>query len=194
MNVTACPLDRIGVRRRTVADRIDRIMRRATEDDILAGKAWYAAAMALARELADESALTYLQASAVISHLSPRVRWDRNKAAARELIYRGRRMTGIMSGPFDRAMAASVADDPMATFGPKAHKTRAFAANIAGDLNQVTVDVWIARAVGVTEAQLNRVGVYDAIAHQFRLAAKRWGMEPAMVQAIVWIVVRGSAK
>jgi hypothetical protein len=57
----------------------------------------------------------------------------------------------------------------------------------------VTVDVWIARVVGVTEQQLKLVGVYEGIAHCYRLVAKRAGLDPAQVQAITWIVQRGSA-
>lgn len=186
-------LANIGLTNRTVGARIDRAMQRATEDDILAGKFWYAEAHALAVMLSDESDLTLLQAACVIAHLSPKVSWAKNQEAAYQLVKHGRRLPGIMRAPFDRAVQAMTADDPLATFGPDARKTRSFALNIAGFTEEVTVDIWIARAVGVTEAQLKRVGVYEGIAHCFRLAAKRYGMDPSQIQAIVWVVVRGSA-
>lgn len=178
---------------RTIKARIDSAMARATEGDILEGKVWYADAHALAVELSEGSELDVLQAACVIAHLSPKVTWALNKRAAQDLVYRGVRTPGIMNGPFDRALKASQADDPIATFGPAAKKTRSFALNIAGFEQEVTVDIWIARAVGVTEAQLKHVGVYEGIAHQFRLAGKRYGMSPMQIQAIVWIVTRGKA-
>lgn len=186
-------LANIGMTDRTLKGRIDRFMDRATAEDIAAGRVWYADAHALAVELSTGTALTLAQAAAVIAHLSPKVSWKKNVEAARALVYDGVRLAGIMVGPFKRAVKAMTALDPFATFGKKAKKTRAFASNIAGNLEDVTVDVWIARAMGVTEAQLKRVGIYEGIAHCFRLAAKRYGMSPAQVQAIVWIVIRGSA-
>jgi hypothetical protein len=186
-------LANIGMTDRLVKARIDRCMARATEHDILEGKIWYGEAHALAVELSENSRLTLAQAACVIAHLSPKVLWKKNAEAARALVYENRRLPGIMRACFDRASAAAGAPDPLDTFGPDAKKTRSFALNIMGDVHEVTVDVWIARAVGVSEAQLKRVGIYEAIAHQFRLAAKRYGMDPAQVQAIVWIVVRGSA-
>ena len=179
--------------RRTCKARIDRAMSRATEDDILDGKVWYANAQALAIELSQGSDLDLLQAASVIAHLSPKVTWALNKRAAEDLVYRGVRTPGIMGAPFARATEASRAEDPLATFGPAAKKTRSFALNIAGFDQEVTVDIWIARAVGVTEKQLTHVGVYEGIAHQFRLAAKRYGITPMQIQAIVWIVTRGKA-
>jgi hypothetical protein len=98
-----------------------------------------------------------------------------------------------MSGPAGRARRALEVADPEATFGKKALKTLNFSRNISGCVNSVTVDVWAAKVVGVTEAQLKLTGVYDAIAHCYRLAAKRAGIHPAQMQAICWIVVRGSA-
>jgi hypothetical protein len=38
-----------------------------------------------------------------------------------------------------------------------------------------------------------RVGSYDALAHCYRLAAKRVGVSPAQIQAVTWVVVRGRA-
>lgn len=186
-------LAKVGLNNTVVRARIDRIVARATEDNVLEAKLWYAHAHALAVELSDNSDLTLMQAAAVIAHLSPKVLWSRNKAAAEALVYEGRRLPGIMRGPYERALKAMSADDPLDTFGPDAKKTRSFALNIAGLDQEVTVDVWIARAVGVTEAQLKWVGVYEGIAHCFRLAAKRHGLSPMQVQALVWIVVRGTA-
>jgi hypothetical protein len=101
--------------------------------------------------------------------------------------------TYVMSGPAGRAHKALNAAEPFDTFGKAAKKTRSFARNITGDVHAVTVDVWAARIAGVTEDQLKLVGVYEAVAHCYRLAAKRAGIDPQQMQAITWIVIRGSA-
>lgn len=165
---------------------------RATEADILAGKAWYAEARQLAEDLAlQHASMTVEQAGVMIAQLSPRLRWDKNRAAAIDLAA-GRTPSGVIGRSIGKAREAMAATDPWTTFG-KAPKTRSFAANILGNEHAVTVDVWAARAAGFTEAELSRAGVYEAIAHAYRLAAKRQGITPAQMQAIVWTVVRGSA-
>lgn len=180
-----------GTTTRTVTNRIMRVFARATESDVLAGKAWYHSAQAVARELADAGDISVTAAAAVIAHLSPRCPWDRNLKMARDLVLTGD--TGGLRTNISKARRALIADDPWSTFG-KGPKTRAFAANILGDEHAVTVDVWAARIAGVTEEQLGLVGVYEAVSHAYRLAAKRAGITPAQMQAITWVVIRGSAE
>jgi hypothetical protein len=184
-------LARIGLSTRKVVTNIMATYSRATEDDILAGKAWYAEAQALAVELAESGDMTLPQAAVMIAQLSPRLHWVRNAEAARSLVATGE-ASGVLRASVDRARKAMVASDPWSTFG-KAPKTRSFAANILGDETAVTVDVWAMRVAGITETELARVGVYEAIAHAYRLAARRVGITPAAMQAITWVVQRGHA-
>lgn len=186
--------NRAGATTRTVTDRIMRVYSRATEDDILAGKAWYDEARGVARELAAAGDMSVTASAAVIAHLSPRCPWERNISAARELVYTGE--TSGLTDNIRKAKQAMVADDPWSTFNPDPNeslKTKAFAANILGDDHAVTIDVWASRIAGISEQQLGRVGVYEAVAHAYRLAAKRAGITPAQMQAITWVVARGSA-
>lgn len=184
-------LDKAGMTtRRTVAN-IMAIYAAATEEDIVAGKQWYAEAFNVASELAEVGHLSLETAAVVIAHLSPRTSWARNIEQARALIATGE-APGAIGGNLERARKALAATNPWDTFG-KAPKTRAFAANILGNENEVTVDVWAARVAGVSEEALSRVGVYDAVAHAYRLAAKRVGITPAAMQAITWVVMRGRA-
>ncbi|AOT25588.1 hypothetical protein SEA_MARGO_87 [Mycobacterium phage Margo] len=184
-------LGKLGLSTRKVTDNIIRVFARATEDDILDGKVWYEEARALAIECAVTGGITLEQSAVMIAQLSPRLRWDKNVEAARSLVTTGK-APGVLGRSVERALEAMSADDPWSTFG-KAPKTRSFALNILGDDNAVTVDVWAARVAGITEQQLGRVGVYEAIAHCYRLAAKRAGIQPAQMQAITWVVARGRA-
>jgi hypothetical protein len=180
---------------RATVDRIERTYRLATDDQLAEGREWYADAGSLVDVLTDVSGHSREQIAAMISHLSPRTSWSRNVAGAWSLITQGIGAPGILPANVRRARLALKSDDALGTIhGPK---TQRFARNILGDVDAVTVDVWATRtALGTrdkwqTETYLKRVGIYDAIEHAFRLAARRLGVDPVTVQATCWIVERG---
>jgi len=184
-------LQRIGTTTRATVDRIVATFDRATASDVEAGASWYADAGSIADTLAGKAG-SREHAAAVIAHLSPRTTWSRNIAGAVSLLTDGS-TAGCIGANVDRARAALQSDDPIGTLrGPK---TRRFALNILGDRDAVTVDVWAARvAIGAVsddpERDLSRVGVYDALEHAYRLAARRRGVDATTMQATTWIVAR----
>lgn len=185
-----------GVSHETIVKRILRTFDSATASDLEAGARWYPRAGQLASDLAAAGVVSTELAAIVISHLSPRTDWARNVAGATALLVAGERpeSVGCMGDTSNRAVRACAlaADgfDPWDSFGPTARKTRSFARNILGDCETVTVDVWAMRVVGLDETRLGRVGAYDAIAHAYRLAARRRGVDPATMQATTWVVAR----
>ena len=187
----AASLARNGHNLRTVVDRIVRTFDRATASDVERGARWYGDAEAIAASLAPMAG-SLEHAAAVIAHLSPRTSWARNIAGATELVAGGP-ATYCLGANRDGARRALASTDPLATLnGPKVSR---FARNILGDRDAVTVDVWAARvALGPRELDaekvLTRAGVYDAIEHAYRLAAKRRGVDAATMQATTWVVAR----
>lgn len=179
-----------GVSLETVVRRILRTFDRATAHDIEAGARWYDEAGELAAELSNGQDVTVAHAAVVIAHLSPRTTWTRNVEGAVSLIRHGVQANGIMGALYERALASLEFADPFDSFGPTAPKTASFARNIAGDREAVTVDVWAARVADLDESMLGRKGAYDAVAHAYRLAARRRGVDPATMQATTWIVAR----
>ncbi len=176
----------------TLEARITETYHRADSATFHAGSTWYREAQELAIELSELSGHTIEQCAAVISHLSPRVKWDLNVIAARELVLNGTRANGIMTAPFARALKAFNSDNPIETFGGP--KTKSFFLNIIGDETAVTIDVWMLKVVGMTDKELGRKGVYDSIADAFRVVAMELGISASALQAICWIVIRGAAK
>lgn len=179
----------------TLVRRITRVFDRATASDVEAGATWYSEAEELAFHLGRNSGFGKSAAAAVISHLSPRTTWARNRSGAISLMIYGERYDGIIGANFERARRALdvAAERPYGadlddTFG--GDKTRAFYRNILGDTDAVTVDVWAARVAGIDENLLKRVGVYDAVAEAYRIAARAAGVEPATMQATTWVVAR----
>lgn len=176
-----------GVTHQTVVARILRVFDRATQSDIESGARWYDEAGQLAASLARDASIE--QTASVIAALSPRTSWSRNVAGAVALINEGptaARRVGCMTRNVETARQAR-RDGFAALNGPK---TNAFARNIAGDREAVTVDVWAMRVVSLNEDLLSRKGAYDAVAHAYRLAARRRGVDPATMQATTWIVAR----
>jgi hypothetical protein len=187
-------LRRIGTSTRATVDRIVTTYLEATAEQAEEGAAWYADAGSVVDDLARVGGITREHAAAVVSHLSPRTSWTRNVTGAWSLVTSGTAPTCLRAN-VHRARAALRSSCPLDTFGPTAPKTRRFARNILGDRDAVTVDVWAVRtALGTRsdpEALLRRVGVYDAVEHAYRLAARRLGTDPTTVQATCWIVERG---
>lgn len=184
---------RAGVTLETAVRRILRVLESATAADIESGATWYAEAGSLADDLAGGD-VTREHAACVIAALSPRTTWARNVAGAVDMVrHNVARPAGQIGTNVDRAARVLKSGNPLDVLtGPK---TNRFARNIIGDTEAVTVDVWAARVVGVTELELARVGVYDALEHAYRLAARRAGLSPSTVQATTWIVARnGRAK
>lgn len=166
----------------------------ATPADGAAGEAWYGNAASVASDLAVAGGITIECAAAVIAQMSPRTSWSRNVSGAFLVVLTGD-ASMCLGENVKRARAALESDRPMATLnGPK---VRAFANNILGNRDAVTVDVWAARIALGSDANheliLGRAGVYDAIAHCFRIAAARRGVDPVTMQATTWVVARGSA-
>ena len=75
----------------------------------------------------------------------------------------------------------------------KGAKTNAFARAIAGDENAVVIDVWMLRAVGI-EKKSPTQSQYKELADAVTKVATKFGMTPRAMQALIWIVVRGSAQ
>ncbi len=181
---------------------VNRIMKtwdRATPSDVEAGSRWYGEdSGAILRGLvaAGGGSMTLQHAAAVVSHLSPRTSWGRNVAGAYALVTGGveaARELGCISRNVELAQAALESEEPLATLnGPK---TKRFAWNLLGYREAVTVDVWAARvALGDTAENPERIlgltGVYDALEHCYRLAARRAGVDPTTMQATTWVVAR----
>ena len=157
------------------------------------GTVWYPSALAECRNLAEGTRYSTEQVAAAVAHLSPRMPWSRNIACAASVMLTG--TAPALGANVEKANRALVSDNPESTFASP--KTFNFYRNIIGDTNAVTVDVWAARiALGLPTGELEKVlgrkGMYEAVAHAYRLAAKRRNIAPSEMQAITWCAIRGT--
>jgi hypothetical protein len=163
---------------------------RASSKDIADGRAWYPSVMARCHAMADDLVPPGTVA-AVISALSPRCQWAVNLRWAEATIaaFRaGESDPPAVNFPANRAKAWSAL-----TLGPdviRAPKTSSFVANIRGDTDAVTVDVWAMRAAGIERDSLSPLQ-YARIVSAYREVAATVGETPRDLQAITWCVIRG---
>jgi hypothetical protein len=172
-----------------------RVYARATAEQIQAGGEWYANAAAVLAAFLD--VWTGTQAAAVCAVLSPRVAWKENITGVRKMHKAARerlRVCPTVAGTrrnVERAWTIAQAGDTSLVSGPK---VSSFYANLCGDYNRVTIDIWAARAAGVSDSVMSHLDRrrYTALVTAYRLAAMDCGHTPAQFQAIVWTVTRGN--
>ena len=163
------------------------IVKNATFGQVEQASKWYVDAERIAEKVADNLGTTLEVGASVVSAFSPRERWSVN--VARAIAYSlGQEVTCLKN---NLVMANNAL-----TLGFKALnglKTNSFAKAIAGDEDAVVIDVWMLRAVGIEKKTPGQT-LYHELANAVRTAAFEYGMTPRAMQALIWIVVRGSAQ
>jgi hypothetical protein len=71
-------------------------------------------------------------------------------------------------------------------------KTNAFARAIAGDQNAVVIDIWMMRAAKMEKDSPTK-GQYAELSQAVKRVSAQYEMSPRTCQALIWILVRGSA-
>lgn len=164
----------------------------ATKDDVIAGTVWYDEAEETARDIAAGTPFDVDQIAGVLSAVSPRMPWGRNKIVAREIVARFMSgetdFTGLaINSNVDLAVSILMGTNPTALLK---NKRLAFYRNIAGDPNAVTVDVWAVRAA-TRNPNLDGPGnCYTEVADAYTIAADMMRVPPRVMQAIVWVTFR----
>ncbi len=178
----------------------------ASDETRAAGTAWYSGKAAqLARDVAEQCGIPFETAAGVIAVNSPRTRWttqvNRTAAFCTHMLNGGSiydaPKASLYHSTMERAALGLLFGDWSGLNGPKVGP---FYRNIIGDNTVVTLDVWAIRAgLGrrdMDEAEINlwttgrRRLVLEAAYHR---AAGIIGEPVADVQAVVWVVFRGSA-
>ena len=179
--------------------------RRADADTIAVGREWYVEGRKLALRIGKAAKAKGLisgeygvrsTGAAALAVLSPRKAWATN--VAQGLAFgRGETFKGMKDQSVKLWKLKNGFDPDDVVGGPK---VRSFWCNLSGCNDCVTVDIWALRAAfddpsfGDAEyRKLSDGGRYDVIAEAYRRLAAEVGESPAAVQAIVWIVARGSA-
>lgn len=161
---------------------------KATDEEREQGAEWYAEARARISRMARNFGVSKSCAAGVVAALSPRLRWSVNVRAA-ETLLSGTTPSGVFKASLAKAQRILAGEKPLRVLsGPK---VRAFYRALMGDESAAVVDVWVARAVGWTKEI--KAKAYARIARALAKAAEIVGVAVAKLQAVAWVVVRGSA-
>lgn len=154
----------------------------------IAARTWYDEAHDIAKSMSNISGLSIEKCASIIAAFSPRERWASNVKYAHQFINGGTPPT--LTNNINMAYAAmSLGFDAL-----NGRKTNAFARNIAGDANAVTIDVWMIRAAGMDANKGVNDTEYRILAEVVKELAAERNLTPATAQALIWIIVRGDAK
>jgi len=170
----------------TYAARFESLIMTATLAQMEQAAVWYRDAEEVAEDVARNLDTTLEVGASIVAAFSPRERWSTNvaKAVAFSL---GQAPKGLANNL--RMAEASMLSGFDAL---KGLKTNAFARAIAGDTSAVVIDVWMMRAAGMETDSPNKTQ-YALLSEAVTDIADRFGITPRTAQALIWIIVRGSA-
>lgn len=176
----------VTVRINTYANMYRNLLLNATLGQVEEASVWYRDAEEVAEEVARNLDTTLEVGASVVSAFSPRERWASNisKAIAFSL---GHEVKGL---PNNYKMAQSSLD--LGFDALKGPKTNAFARAIAGDKDAVVIDIWMCRAAGLPTDSPSQ-SQYVELSRAVRKVADEFGLTPRTTQALIWVIVRGSA-
>jgi hypothetical protein len=160
---------------------------KATFGQVEQASKWYIDAEKVAHEVARNLDISLDKGASVVSAFSPRERWATNVAKSIAFSL-GQDVVGLSNNLRMANAALTLGYDAL-----KGQKTNAFARAIAGDENAVVIDVWMLRAIGI-EKKSPTQAQYKEMADAVTAVATKFGMTPRAMQALIWIVVRGSAQ
>ena len=163
------------------------------------GQAWYLRANLWCEKVAVKYGISAYKVASVLSALSPRNKWDRNKVDAEAVIStwrKGGRPDDVKVCTFtsNKLKAFNILNS-VAEIEAESLKTRAFLLNIAYlDKEAVTVDVWHLRACfdRMIVPKSLTPKIYEQLQNLTIKLAKEKGLRGYEYQAIVWGAVRGS--
>lgn len=170
----------------TAYDNYAALILRATLGDTERAAVWYRDAEEVAEEVARNLDVTLEVGASIVSAFSPRERWSTNVAKA--IAYSmGQRPKGLQNNLVMADKAMTLGFDAL-----NGQKTNAFARAIAGDTDAVVIDVWMCRAANLGTDSPNK-SQYLALSDAVRRVASEHGITPRTAQALIWLIVRGSA-
>jgi len=164
------------------------------------GKFWYEEANLFAKQVATKFNAPLEEVCAVFSILSPVTNFEQNKkdlvnfyAYHKGLVNKKPSFTTYSTNVRKAEKVINKQLKPTEAFNPKtASKTLNFFRNILdpNDKNYVTIDRWAYRIATEEAYKPLTKKQYDSIANQYKRAAKRLGLLPSQLQAILWVDVR----
>ena len=173
------------------------VYEQATEQEHRAGKCWYQSAHNACRMLSTVHGISLQQACGITAALSPGLRWERNLEAA-ECVIAELPLDGIGIRWYANVRKAwRILNGETSEVVLGGNKVRAFYDNLVQPKRSLSVCIdghaWaIANGKRVSLLQVPHIGrrAYNRLSGSYSTVAKRVGLRPCELQAVVWIVWR----
>lgn len=173
----------------------------ATPEVIEDGLKWYDDAKHFALMLSNEFDVSPVRAGGVISALSPRNKWERNKIDAWNVFQAVRDNVSHEAVKVSTFNSNKKRAFDIANGNKKIHessrKTHRFALNVgAFDMSAVTIDTWMLYCFQTTSKTRKNLDnkitpkQYDLLERKFQRISHDMGYAPAHLQAVIWLVIR----
>jgi hypothetical protein len=166
----------------------------STEVQRAGGVAWYANARREAEVISAATGVMLEKVVAVIAALSPQNKWDRNIIDAANYCHAyanglNQPKAATFRANQDKAWRILTSDDWRGIL--RGRKVTTFYANIIGYGRGVTVDIWAIRAA-TNFAVMGKPSkrLYDDAEVAYQIVADSLGLQPCVLQAIVWETIR----
>lgn len=169
-----------------------RLQLRITPDNIdFRAVSWYSDATKLIKEIYGENWRLFVKLLASTSpRQSVKKNWKLSDALLKAYLDRENKpskwakiLSDLMPAHLTNVLR-SIAGRPI-----KGPKVKRFAENLLGNLDVVTIDVWICKAYKLDQKRLTP-NVYKRLASKIKADAEKIGIEPANYQAVLWYCIR----
>ena len=169
---------------------IRRVYKSVKLEDIDSGMGWYWEARKFCTQISKEYNVPLYKVVGILSALSPRNRWERNKIDTISILTKGEGATVATFNPNKRkALKILKAEEGEVLSILNGMKTKSFYSNIYNAIDEeVTIDVWAVRVAGLEGSLTSKR--YADIAEAFRVVALELGVMPKQLQALTWGAVR----
>lgn len=172
---------------------IETVYNAANKKEVNDGVTWYGRAREFCEALAYKHNLPIWKVALMVSALSPRNKWGRNKADTRAVILKG---LDAKCATFHtnkekacKIFHASSLTEGLEILG-KGKKTRAFFMNIYNyNSNKVCIDSWACRIAKLGKDSPT-VKQYIDLEKAYQIVAAKHGLVPMDLQAVTWVAYR----
>lgn len=173
---------------------LSNLYRLSNADDIDLGLAWYPTARVTVHAWAKHFDVSPLTVACVIAAVSPQCVWMRNLELAYDVLAERSLSPGFALHGFVakarvlRQLTVQDVGEAMRTAFSGGFKVNAFARNLSGDNDVVTVDGPAAQAAvnAITRVRTDRLFIYNTIAYAYMDTAFAHGIVACDFQAILW--------
>lgn len=175
---------------KTYKKNIRRVYKSVKLENIESGMGWYWEARKWAKVVSKEYNIPLYKVVGILSALSPRNRWERNKLDTVSIIKKGKNATVATFNP-NKAKALRIlkCEESEVLEILNGMKTKSFYSNIYNAVDhEVTIDIWAMRVVGLSTSLTSKR--YKDIAEAFKVVAKELDIMPKQLQALTWEAVR----